>query len=234
MPASSFSSRLKRKLAWRLVATSPAAALRFLFLAIGYEYDPAGARSTRPRARLDALHQHLDGVAQAQLAPRALGHQRGAQLVELPPAAQAPRRAAAPRSPRRRSARRRPSRSARPPRPRRRAAPPDRRRPGGARAGTRGRRRRRRARSASPRARRPRHCTPTSSSSCAGAAVVVDAEPLQQRAVGHHVRVAADRRGEVAVARAGEPGVAEVPGRVEGLLERAQHEDAVARSGRSG
>ncbi len=53
---------------------------------------------------------------------------------------------------------------------------------------------------------------------------VVDAEPLQQRAVRDHVRVAPDRRREVAVARAGEPGVAEVLRRVVGLLERAQHE----------
>ena len=59
---------------------------------------------------------------------------------------------------------------------------------------------------------------------------VVDAEALEQRAVRDHVRVAADRRGEVAVARAAEPRVAEVLRRVVGLLERAQHEHAEARA----
>src|SRR5437773_1741803 len=38
------------------------------------------------------------------------------------------------------------------------------------------------------------------------------------------VRIAPDRRGEVAVGRAREPRVADVPGRIDGLLERAKHE----------
>ena len=46
----------------------------------------------------------------------------------------------------------------------------------------------------------------------------------QQPAVADQVRVAPDRRGEVAVARRRQPGVAEVARVVVGLLERAQHQ----------
>ena len=54
--------------------------------------------------------------------------------------------------------------------------------------------------------------------------VVAQAELAQQRAVDDEVRVAADRRGEVAVRGAREPGVAEVPRVVARLLQRAQDE----------
>ena len=93
-----------------------------------------------------------------------------------------------------------------------------------ARAGSSARRRRRRARSTiasrsrvrAPVAgrlelRRPRRLLPA-------------ADGGQQRAVADEVRVAADRRREVAVARRAQAGVAEVLRRVARLLERAQHE----------
>src|SRR6185312_10255978 len=54
------------------------------------------------------------------------------------------------------------------------------------------------------------------------------ADGAQQRAVADEVGVAADRRGEVAVVREPEPGVAEVRRVVARLLERAQHEAAQA------
>src|SRR4051812_16520248 len=53
---------------------------------------------------------------------------------------------------------------------------------------------------------------------------VVDAQRGQQSAVDDDVRIAPDRRREVAVAGTREPGVAEVFGRVVRLLERAQDE----------
>ena len=56
--------------------------------------------------------------------------------------------------------------------------------------------------------------------------VLAGAQLVEQRAVDDEVRVAADRRGEVAVRGAGEAGVAEVPRVVASLLERAQHERA--------
>ena len=68
--------------------------------------------------------------------------------------------------------------------------------------------------------------TPASSSSWAAVAGLVDPEPLEQRAVGDDVRVAPDRRGEVAIAGARQAGVADVPRRVVGLLQRAQHQHA--------
>ena len=52
------------------------------------------------------------------------------------------------------------------------------------------------------------------------------AEVVQQAAVGHEVRVAADRRGEVQVRRAGEPEVPEVRRAVARLFEGAQQERA--------
>ena len=52
------------------------------------------------------------------------------------------------------------------------------------------------------------------------------ADRREQRAVADEVGIAADRRGEVAVGARVQAGVAEVPGRVVGLLERAQHERA--------
>ena len=143
-----------------------------------------------------------------------------------PPPARCPARsrstsrgAAAPeglRSPPRRSARKRPSRSGRRPRP---PADP---RGGSARA-------ERQTSSASRSTRIASRSTaepmPASSSQCRGRGVV-NAEALEQRAVGHDVRVAPDRRGEVAVAGAAQPGVTEVPRAVEGLLERAQDQRA--------
>ncbi len=48
----------------------------------------------------------------------------------------------------------------------------------------------------------------------------------EQRAMTDDVRIAPDRRGEVAVARRAQSGVADVLRRVAGLLERAQHERA--------
>ena len=68
------------------------------------------------------------------------------------------------------------------------------------------------------------HCEPISSVPGPAAAARPAPEGRQQRAVDDEVGIAPDRRGEVAVARAREPGVAEVRGRVVGLLERAQHE----------
>ena len=57
-----------------------------------------------------------------------------------------------------------------------------------------------------------------------GEGLVCRADLPEQRAVDDEVRVAADRRGEVAVRAAREPGVAEVLRVVARLLERAQHE----------
>ena len=54
--------------------------------------------------------------------------------------------------------------------------------------------------------------------------VLAGADRGQQRAVADQVRVAADRRGEVAVARRAQPGVADVLRGVVRLLERAQDE----------
>ena len=66
------------------------------------------------------------------------------------------------------------------------------------------------------------------------AARLAAADGGEQRAVADEVGVAADRRGEVAVARRAQAGVADVARRVVGLLERAQHEraEAPARRGR--
>ena len=92
-----------------------------------------------------------------------------------------------------------------------------------ARAGSSARRRRRRARSSSPRARAPRSTAPPrppTSASGAGSPATADSSA----AVADQVRVAADRRGEVAVARRRQAGVAEVAVVVVGLLERAQHQ----------
>ena len=63
-----------------------------------------------------------------------------------------------------------------------------------------------------------------SSAQVAGDRVVAGADLAQQRAVDDEVGVAADRRGEVAVGGAREPGVAEVARVVARLLERAQDE----------
>src|SRR5918992_2941053 len=92
IPASIFSSRLKRKLACRLVATSPGAALRFFFFAIGLRVCP-GRREIHPAAGgLDPVDGHVHRVAQAQQLPRPILLERGAELVQGPPAPQAPAR----------------------------------------------------------------------------------------------------------------------------------------------
>ncbi len=67
---------------------------------------------------------------------------------------------------------------------------------------------------------------PSSTSSPARGARLAAADGGQQRAVADDVGVAADGRGEVAVGGRVQAGVAEVLGRVVGLLERAQHERA--------
>ena len=72
-----------------------------------------------------------------------------------------------------------------------------------------------------------------SSGRSSGDGIVAEAELAEQRAVDDEVGVAADRRGEVAVRRAREAGVAEVPWVVARLLERAQDErrERLARRG---
>ena len=64
--------------------------------------------------------------------------------------------------------------------------------------------------------------------------VLAAADRREQRAVAHEVRVAADRRGEVAVARRAQAGVAEVDRVVARLLERAQHERGQRRAAAAG
>ena len=73
---------------------------------------------------------------------------------------------------------------------------------------------------------RSEHHWPSSPTADGGDARLARADRRQQRAVADEVRVAADRRGEMAVARRAQPGVAEVARRVVGLLERAQDERA--------
>ena len=68
--------------------------------------------------------------------------------------------------------------------------------------------------------------SPSSPSSPARGARSPPPSADEQRAVADEVGVAADRRGEVAVARRAQAGVAEVARRVVGLLERAQDERA--------
>ena len=68
------------------------------------------------------------------------------------------------------------------------------------------------------------HHSPAASMSEARGGLLARADRRQQRAVADQVGVAADRRGEVAVARRAQAGVADVLGRVVRLLERAQHE----------
>src|ERR671914_719816 len=89
IPASSFSSRLKRKLACRLVATSPGAALRFFFFAIGLRVCRGRGEIHAAAGGLDAVHHDVHRVAQAQPAPRVLVLERRAELVQRPPAPQA-------------------------------------------------------------------------------------------------------------------------------------------------
>src|SRR6266511_3960618 len=57
-----------------------------------------------------------------------------------------------------------------------------------------------------------------------GRRLVGEAELAQQRSVDDQIRVAPDRRREMAIGAAGEPRVAEILGVVAGLLERAEHE----------
>src|SRR5919108_6370709 len=78
MPASNFSSRLKRKLACLFVAMSPGAALRLPFLAMALRVCLDRIQIYAAARRVDALHLHLDRVAEAQAAARALGLARGA------------------------------------------------------------------------------------------------------------------------------------------------------------
>ena len=87
---------------------------------------------------------------------------------------------------------------------------------------------RRRAPGGSRRARARSPCAPVSATN-----VGARARPRRRRsaessaAVGDQVRVAADRRGEVDIGGAAEPGVAEVAIRVVGLLERAKHKRCI-------
>src|ERR671914_977520 len=89
IPASIFSSRLKRKPACRLVATSPGAALRFFFFAIGLRVCRGRGEIHPATGGLDAVHHHAHWVAEAQPAPRVLVVECRAELVQGPPAPQA-------------------------------------------------------------------------------------------------------------------------------------------------
>ena len=111
---------------------------------------PAGIRSTRPRGRLDALHRHLDRVADPQRAARVPADQRRALLVQLVPVAQAPGRQEALEALVAEADERALRRSGPRSRPRSAGSSPG---EACARAGTPGRCRRRSARSSSPRAR---------------------------------------------------------------------------------
>src|ERR671914_1999222 len=81
IPASIFSSRLKRKLACRLVATSPGAALRFfLFFAIRLRVCRGRREIHAATGGLDAVDDNVDRIAQAEQAPRLLLLERRADL----------------------------------------------------------------------------------------------------------------------------------------------------------
>ena len=127
--------------------------LALAFFAIRPTSMQAGERSTRPRGGLDPVDRHLDRVAQAEPAARALVLERGAQLVQRPPAAQPARgqKPSKPSSPKRTKA----PFSIRPTTSPSNVGDVAVARPACARAGRRGTRRRRRARSSSPRARSP-------------------------------------------------------------------------------
>ena len=212
------------------VATSPEPAAFARLLAHRVSPPRSAGREVDPAARgLDAVDAHRDRVPEPDLAAAAAPDQRRLGLVQLEAArAASAARAGSPRRrrpARRRSARTRPRRPRPTPRPRTRA--PSRARTARARAGTRRRRRRRRARAAPPRARaRSSAARPRATSARSGSSSPAPSAD-EQGPVGDEVRIAADRRGEVRVGGAAEPGVAEVAVAVVGLLQRAQHERCI-------
>ena len=78
------------------------------------------------------------------------------------------------------------------------------------------------------------HQSASSSSARGRVRVLAAADRREQRAVAHEVGVAADRRGEVAVARRAQAGVASVDRVVARLLERAQDERGQRRAAAAG